>query len=179
MKDQRIIELQNENLKNKVEYQSQELSGQMLHVISKNETLEKVRDEALKLSKAIDEKTQPNTLKQHIVRLIAMINHNLGGDDNFEAFQSNFDLVHRDFFRILDLKHPTLSRNDKVLCAYLYMNLISKEIAPLMNISVRGVEVNRYRLRKKLGLEREENLTEYLQSLIQENSLNNPSTEEK
>lgn len=179
LKDQRIIELQNENLKNKLEYQSQELSGQMLHVISKNETLEKVRDEALKLSKAIDEKTQPNTLKQHIVRLIAMINHNLGGDDNFEAFQSNFDLVHRDFFRILDLKHPTLSRNDKVLCAYLYMNLISKEIAPLMNISVRGVEVNRYRLRKKLGLEREENLTEYLQSLIQENSLNNPSTEEK
>jgi DNA-binding CsgD family transcriptional regulator len=51
------------------------------------------------------------------------------------------------------------------MCAFLKMNLSSKEIAPLLNLSVRGVETLRYRLRKKIGLEREENLLEYLTSI--------------
>ena len=52
---------------------------------------------------------------------------------------------------------------DKLLCAYIQMNLLSKEIAPLLNISLRGVEISRYRLRKKLGVEEGENLAEFLQ----------------
>lgn len=58
---------------------------------------------------------------------------------------------------------PELSNKEKLLCAYIKMNLLSKEIAPLLNISLRGVEISRYRLRKKLGLEKGSNLTEFLQ----------------
>jgi len=59
-------------------------------------------------------------------------------------------------------KHPDLSPRELRLCAYLKMNLSTKEIAPLMNISIRGVEIGRYRLRKKLNLDREDNLINYL-----------------
>ena len=63
-------------------------------------------------------------------------------------------------------RHPGLSNNERMMCAYLKMNLSTKEIAPLLNISVRGVETMRYRLRKKLGLEREDNLTDYLNNQL-------------
>lgn len=56
-----------------------------------------------------------------------------------------------------------MNNKDKLLCAYIKMNLLSKEIAPLMNISLRGVEISRYRLRKKLNLSEGENLVEFLQ----------------
>lgn len=165
LKDQEIIELQNENLKTKLQYKSQELSGQLLQVQSKNEALEKVKAEAIKISKAIDERQNSLKLKQYIIKLISTINKSIDSDDNFEAFRSNFDLVHKDFFKTLEERHPDLSRNDKILCAYIQMNMLSKEIAPLMNITIRSVEANRYRLRKRLGLDRDDNLSDYLQNL--------------
>ena len=67
-----------------------------------------------------------------------------------------------DFLKKLEDAHPGLSTTDKKLCAYLKMGLSSKEIAPLLNITVRSVEMNRYRVRKKLGLGREDNLMDYL-----------------
>ncbi|MDR1501231.1 MAG: LuxR family transcriptional regulator, partial [Prevotella sp.] len=165
LKDQEIYELQNENLKTELRYKTQELSGYMLNVIRKNEILEDVKKNALSISKSIDEEKEVNIIKQKVVRLISQINSNIEHDTDFEVFKSNFDLVHQDFFRLLDERFPGLSRNDKILCAYLYMNLSTKEIAPLLNISTRGVEVNRYRLRKKMNLDRDINLSEYLQNL--------------
>jgi Sigma-70, region 4. len=70
--------------------------------------------------------------------------------------------VHDDFFKRLLLTYPQLTPGDLRLAAYLKLNLSSKEIAPLLNISVRGVENKRYRLRKKLGLPEEANLTEFI-----------------
>lgn len=67
--------------------------------------------------------------------------------------------------KILQEKHPDLSNSERMMCAYLKMNLSTKEIAPMLNISVRGVETVRYRLRKKFGLERQDNLTDYLNKL--------------
>ncbi|MBK5721082.1 hypothetical protein JGH11_09395 [Dysgonomonas sp. Marseille-P4677] len=165
LKDQEIYELQNKNLKSELQYKTQELSGYILNIIRKNEILEEVKKSAINISKSIDEEKQLNSIKQKITRLISQINTNIEHDADFEVFKSNFDLVHQDFFRLLDEKYPQLSRNDKVLCAYLYMNLSTKEIAPLLNISTRGVEVNRYRLRKKMNLDRDINLSEYLQNL--------------
>ena len=79
--------------------------------------------------------------------------------------QSSFDAIHNDFFKKLEARYPQLSYKDKMLCAYLKMNLISKEIAPLLNISVRGVEISRYRLRKKLNLDEKTNLADFLQKI--------------
>ncbi|GHT19745.1 hypothetical protein FACS189429_7670 [Bacteroidia bacterium] len=99
------------------------------------------------------------------MKLTSQINNNIDHDYDFEVFKSNFDLVHKDFFKTLDERFTGLSRNEKVLCAYLKMNLSSKEIAALQNITLRGVEINRYRLRKKLNIEREINLTKFIQSI--------------
>ena len=78
-------------------------------------------------------------------------------------YRHSFDSVHHDFFKKLEEAYPELNNKEKLLCAYIKMNLLSKEIAPLLNISLRGVEISRYRLRKKLGLEEGANLAEFLQ----------------
>lgn len=165
LKDQEIYELQNKNLRAELHYKTQELSGYVLNVIRKNEILEEVKSNAINISKAIDDKKELSNIRQKVMWLISHINSNIEHDSDFEIFKSNFDLVHQDFFKLLDEKFPNLSRNDKILCAYLNMNLSSKEIAPLLNISIRGVEVNRYRLRKKMNLDRDINLSEYLQDI--------------
>lgn len=165
LKDKEIYELQNENLRTNLNFKTQELSGYILNLIRKNEMLEDVKREVISISKAFDENKQASFIKQKVLRLTTQINNNIEHDKDFELFQSNFNLIHKDFFKLLDDKYPGLTRNDKILCAYLKMNLSSKEIAPLLNISVRGVEVNRYRLRKKMNLDRDINLTEFMQDL--------------
>jgi DNA-binding CsgD family transcriptional regulator len=86
-------------------------------------------------------------------------------DADWEHFAIHFDKVHNDFFISLKKHHRNLTPNELKLCAYLRMNLCTKEVARLMNISVRGVEISRYRLRKKLQLPTETNLTTYLLDL--------------
>jgi DNA-binding CsgD family transcriptional regulator len=73
--------------------------------------------------------------------------------------------VHNDFLILLKEKYPSLKPHELKLCAFLRMNLSSKEIAGLMNISVRGVEISRYRVRKKLQIPTEVNLAEFLLSI--------------
>jgi DNA-binding CsgD family transcriptional regulator len=165
VKDREIDELQAKNLQAELNFKTQELSGYILNVIRKNEMLEEVKKNAVSIAKAIDEKKEPMAVKQKVNRLISQINTNIANDSDFEVFESNFNLIHQDFFKLLDERFPALNRSEKTLCAYLKMNLSSKEIAPLLNISIRGVEVNRYRLRKRMGLSHDVNLTEYLQSL--------------
>jgi DNA-binding CsgD family transcriptional regulator len=79
-----------------------------------------------------------------------------------EHFAQHFDKVHSGFVSDLKIKHADLSANELKLCTFLRMNLSSKEIALLLNITVRGVEISRYRLRKKLKLTKEVNLFDYL-----------------
>lgn len=165
IKDREIYILQNEKLESELYHKTQELSGHLLNIVRKNEMLEDVRKTAIEIAKSIDQEEKMPTIKQKVVRLIGKINTNIEHDTDFEVFKQNFDMMHQDFFKLLGEKHPSLSRNDKILCAYLRMNLSSKEISPLLNITVRGVEVNRYRLRKKMNLDRDINLKEYIQNL--------------
>lgn len=165
LKDKKIYELQNENLKTKLHYKTQELSGYILNIVRKNEMLEDVRKNVMSISKSLDENKQTNIIKQKVVRLITQINNNIDHDKDFEVFQSNFNLIHKDFLHLLDNRYTNLTRNDKILCVYLKMNLTSKEIAPLLNISIRGVEVSRYRLRKKMNLDKDLNLSDFLHNL--------------
>ena len=79
-----------------------------------------------------------------------------------KIFETYFDEVHDEFFKRLKEKYPQLSPNDLRLCAYIRMNFSTKEIATLLNISYRGVEISRYRLRKKLILPRDKNLSTFL-----------------
>lgn len=90
------------------------------------------------------------------------INHIIDAKDNWKVFETTFKEINDEFFQKLLEDHPGLSSKDLKLCAYLKMNLATKEIAPLMAISVRGVEIHRYRLRKKLGLKSGKNLSKFL-----------------
>ena len=90
-------------------------------------------------------------------------------DNNWKQFEYHFDQVHGDFLQQLRAVYPELTAKDQRLCAYLKMNFTTKEIAQLMNISVRGVEISRYRLRKKLQLNRDQNLNEFMMSFEPDN----------
>lgn len=97
--------------------------------------------------------------------LINIIDKSLNKNDDWEMFKEAFNNADQKFLKKLKKIHPNLSPNDIKLCAYLRLNLSSKEIAPLLNISVRSVEIKRYRLRKKLGLIPEDNLVNYILEL--------------
>ncbi|MCB0587314.1 MAG: hypothetical protein KDD06_18595 [Phaeodactylibacter sp.] len=94
--------------------------------------------------------------------MIRQIDSHLSSEEDWEVFESNFNQVHDQFFKRLKEAYPDLTPGDLRLAAYLKMNLTSKDISPLLNISLRGVENKRYRLRRKMNLGPEENLTEFL-----------------
>ena len=95
-------------------------------------------------------------------KLIRILNENLSSEDDWAIFQTNFDMIHENFFRNLHTRYPELTSNDLRFCAYLRLNLSSKDIAHLMNISLKGVELARYRIRKKIGLPSTKSLTEFM-----------------
>lgn len=163
-KEQKIIELKNENLEQELKHKSQEMANLMINLSRKNEALMEIKNE---LYKVIGEMKGEAFIKakRMIISLNNQIDSNIQSDDMFKKFEEQFDLVHNKFISKLRAKHSDLTVTELKMCTYLKMNLTSKEIAPLLNLSVRGVETLRYRLRKKIGLEREDNLLEYLNLL--------------
>jgi DNA-binding CsgD family transcriptional regulator len=97
--------------------------------------------------------------------VLRTIKRSLKNDDDWEFFEQAFDNADKDFLKRLKQQHEALTNHDLKLCAYLRLNLSSKEIAPLLSISVKSVDIKRYRLRKKMDLEHNQNLTEYILSL--------------
>lgn len=163
-KKKQITELEEEKLRNELNYKSDELVKTTLNVVRKNEVLQKIKKDAESLSRTINDGNLVN-VRRGMLRLINQIETNIEHDSDLDNFQSSFDAVHNDFLRKLGETYPQLTHKDKMLCAYIKMNLMSKEIAPLLNISVRGVEISRYRLRKKLGMDEKDNLAEFLQKI--------------
>lgn len=162
-KDREIDLLREENLRTELNHRNEELIQTTLNIVRKNEMLINIRKEVVGISHAInDNQTDIVSLRRKVFRLLGQIDTNLEHDDDLQAFQNSFDSVHHNFFQQLEAAFPGLTSKEKQLCAYIKMNLLSKEIAPLLNISLRGVEISRYRLRKKLKLAEGENLAEFL-----------------
>ena len=149
-----IMKLKNEQLHNDIESKTRELAVSTMNIIKKNELLSTIKHE---LTNAKEE----NNVKP----VIKIINKNLTNNDDWELFKEAFNNTDRDFLKKAKSIHTTLTPNDLRLCAYLRLNLSSKEIAPLLNISTRSVEIKRYRLRKKMELQHEKNLVEYILSI--------------
>ncbi|MBO4370525.1 MAG: hypothetical protein J5808_04080 [Paludibacteraceae bacterium] len=163
-KEQEITMLKNEQLAADLTNKSKELASSTMNLIRKNEILIDIKNELDKITKSLSDNEGNVTTAKKLNKVIQTINENIEHDDDWMKFEQNFDTIHQDFMKRLGETYKGLTISDKKLCAYLKMNLVSKDIAPLLNISVRGVEIGRYRLRKKLGLDRDTNLTEFLQN---------------
>ncbi|MEM9023026.1 MAG: triple tyrosine motif-containing protein, partial [Bacteroidota bacterium] len=153
-----IMKLRNEKLRSEVSHKNSELASATMHLVQKGEMLHTIRNELIKAQ----ESTVAPKVQQVLRQIIRMINADGQLDRDWDQFERYFDQVHVNFLQRLRENFPELTPKDIKLCAYLRINLSTKEIAPLMNISVRGVEISRYRLRKKLGLEKEDNLVEFI-----------------
>lgn len=154
-----ISQLQKEKLEAEIAHKAGELASVTMHLVQKNTILQSMAEALEKLRTKVHKSPD---LDKEVGRILKMIESDANLDADWEHFSQNFDQVHRDFLHRLVDKYPNLSPIDFKLCAYLRMNLTSKEIASLMNISVRGVEAGRYRLRKRMNLSTDTNLTEFL-----------------
>ena len=134
-----------------------------MNLVQKKEFILKLKAELQQLQKTAKVGDDNPELK----KLLKVLSEEEKLNEEWEHFSQHFNSVHGDFLTILKNKFPSLKPHELRLCAYLRMNLSSKEIAPLMSISVRGVEISRYRLRKKLNLSTEANLVQYLLDLQQ------------
>jgi DNA-binding CsgD family transcriptional regulator len=148
---QEIITLQNQKLESDMASKNRELAASTMNLIKKNEFLNELKK---RLTSAKNE--------DDIQKVISVINKNIAEKDNWKLFKEAFDNADKDFLQSVKEAHPNLTSNDLKLCAYLRLNLSSKEIAPLLNISVRSVEIKRYRLRKKMDLDHDQGLVEYI-----------------
>ncbi|MFB9056815.1 triple tyrosine motif-containing protein [Mariniflexile ostreae] len=148
---QQLMRFNNDKLRQDVESKSRELGISTMSLIKKNEFLRSLKKEIIKVQ---------NT--KNIKPIIKIIDNNINNTDDWHTFEEAFNNADKDFLKKIKSIHPELTSNDLRLCAYLRLNLSSKEIAPLLNISSRSVEVKRYRLRKKMNLEHEASLSDYI-----------------
>jgi DNA-binding CsgD family transcriptional regulator len=156
-----ISKLEKEKLELQIQGKNQELASNTMHLVQKSEILQKIKSEVQNIAKASKDTATAKQLRT-VVRKIST-DERL--DEDWQYFARHFDQVHGQFLQRLREKYSQLTPKDHRLCAYLRMNLTSKEIAPLMNISVRSVEVARYRLRKKLEIDNEVNLVEFMMEI--------------
>ncbi len=134
---------------------SSEVAGKSLSIAKQSEMIENIQ-------RILETERDFNKLKSEIKKVIKI---NEVYKHEWEIFETNLNQIHNEFITKLSKKYPHLTSKDIKLCVYLKMNLSSKEIAPLMNISFRGVELHRYRLRKKLNLSQDDNLSNFLLSI--------------
>ena len=152
-----IIRLKNEKLESEIQLKNTELASTTLNLIQKGEMLVKVKEEFVRMKKVSEVDKESDDYKK-ILRML--------GEDkmkkNWEQFAVHFDKVHSDFLVSIKAAYPNLSPSELKLCAYLRLSLSSKEIAQIMNITIKSVELGRHRLRKKLGIDPNVNLFNFL-----------------
>jgi hypothetical protein len=151
---QALMAVENTKLQTDIESKNRELAVSTMSMIKKNQFLSKIKSD-LKKTDSSDK----------IYSVVKMIDRNLNNKDDWKFFEEAFNNADKDFLKKVKSTHPSLTNNDLRLCAYLRLNLSSKDIAPLLNISLSSVEIKRYRLRKKMKLSHGEGLTEHLLSL--------------
>ena len=155
--EKKIIELEKEQLEADLRFKSKELSSVVMMNIAHQEFLNSLKEEIQK------QKLSGQHSRKNLDKLLALVNNNIVSDEeSWIMFQANFDRIHENFFRNLKLQYTDLTSGDLRFCALLRLNMPTKEIAKLLNISTRGVDAARYRLRKKFNLLPEESPTDFL-----------------
>mgnify|MGYP003635313877 FL=1 len=146
-----LIQFKNKNLQLDIDNKNRELGMATMNLVKRNELLSSIKSDLSK-SKSLTE----------VGKVIKTINSSINDTSDWDLFEKAFNNVDKEFMQRIKAIHPSITPNDLRLCAYLRLNLSSKEIAPLLNISHKSVEVKRYRLRKKLGLDHKQSLSNYI-----------------
>lgn len=149
-----LVEAKNEQLNQRIESKNRELAISTMSMIKKNTLLGSIKDELIHVNELSEVK-----------KVIRNIDKNINDNEDWTYFEEAFNNADKDFLKKIKELHPKLTPNDLRLCAYLRLNLSSKEIASLLNISPKSVEIKRYRLRKRMNLEHKTNLIGYILSV--------------
>lgn len=155
--EKEIIKLNNEKLEAEITHKNTDLATSAMHLVQKSELLSKLKTDLTRILK----NSEDEQVSEEVKKMIKVVSEENKVDKDWGQFSKHFDSVHSNFLISLKEKYPNLTATELKMSAYLRMNLSSKEIAQLMNISLRGVEVSRYRLRKKLQLPTEINMFNY------------------
>ena len=153
--------LRNESLNLEMIHKEKELANSTMLLIKKNNILNRLQGDLRSVNSSLGNDAAKNSISSIIKR----IDKEIDNEKQWKVFNMHIEQVYEDLFKKLKESYPELTPRELSLCAYLRMNISSKEIATLMNISARGVEISRYRIRKKLHLDREANLTEFMINL--------------
>lgn len=153
------LELEKINLERELEFRNKELATNVMYMARTSEFITHISEKLLK-SKMYFTKDNQEVIKKIISELQTYIDQ-----DTWTEFEVRFQQVHNEFYTKINELHPDLTANEKKLCAFLRLNMTTKEISAITYQSVNSIIVARSRLRKKLGIERDENLVSYLESL--------------
>lgn len=157
----RSVHLENLYLQNEIENRKRDLVNYALSIVEQKEYFEKISDH---LKTLLNEK-RPGVRDEKLKKLEVDIRQRMSFADKMEDFNLRTEKMHKDFMGRLSQLYPELSANEVKLAVLLRLGISSKEMATLLNISPKSVEINRYRLRKKLGLGRGANLTQFINNI--------------
>jgi len=152
--------LKEEELQQAILYKSKQLSTHALHMMQKNKLLNEIQSDIKELSKKALIEEKPN-----YKRINQLINQSLRSHKDWDVFKLYFEDVNRDFYSRLKEINPDLTTNDHRLCALIKLNMNSKEMASVLNVAPNSIKSSRYRLKKKIGLDVEADLEEFIRNI--------------
>ncbi len=158
LKEKEVQRLREEKMQSELKHVNNLLAASTMNLVVKNEFIESIKARL----KQVRQSNKLADSHQALERIVKEIDITLRLQEDWEQFEYHFDQVHGGFLNQIRSHFPDLSPNEQKLCAFLRLNLSTKEIANLLGISLRGVEVARYRLRKKLDLVKGQNLAKFI-----------------
>ncbi len=157
-KEQAVQQIEEDKMKSELRHLNSLLAASTMNLVVKNEFMEAIKEEL----EEVKQKGKSMETKHALEKIVREIDSTLRLQEDWKQFEYHFDQVHGDFLNRLRENFLDLTPNEQKLCALLRLNLSTKEISNLMSISLRGVEIARYRLRKKLGLDIGQNLSKFI-----------------
>lgn len=165
-KDKQIAELTLKNLNDEIDKKNREISSYTLSFIQKNQLLDELKAQINEMKNQSD-----NQINKQLTRINKIVDETFRSDEEWKTFQITFEQMHDGFFATLKEQFPDLGNAELKLCALLRLNMNLKESAKILGISPDSVKTARYRLRKKFGLQTEDNLVDFLMKFEKEQSL--------
>ncbi len=157
-KEHTVRQIEEDKMKSELRHLNSLMAASTMNLVVKNEFMETIKEEL----EEVKRKGKSMETKHALEKIVREIDTTLRLQEDWKQFEYHFDQIHGDFLNRLREHFHDLTPNEQKLCALLRLNLSTKEISNLMSISLRGVEIARYRLRKKLGLDLGQNLSKFI-----------------